>query len=107
MAGLNFFVPLFCIPIASNNPHTSSIGLDVCLGEHYKSFLLESNRQLWTSDSSFFEVAWSWSWTVLVFLCMSNIPDIYFISSCSKEVKRSDENVKNIMSNQAYLKRKR
>ena len=107
MAGLNFFIPLILIPIASNNPHTTSIGLDVCLGEHYQSTLVESNEQIWLSGSSLLEVAWSWSWTLLIFLCMSNIPDFYFIYSCFKEVKRSDENVKNMMSDQAYLRRKR
>ena len=86
-------------PAVHGKSHTTSIGLDVCLGNHYQSFLLESNTQIWTSGSSLFEIAWEWSWTVLIFLCMSNIPDFYFIYSCSKEVKKSDENVKNMMSN--------
>ena len=103
MAGFNFFIPLLCIPIASNNVQVT-INLDVCLGDYYQLFFRESNipipnTQIWTSIGSLFE------WIVLI--CMSNIPDFYFIYSCSKEVKRSDENVKNMLSKQAYLKRKR
>ena len=107
MAGLNFVIPSLLIPIASNNPHTTSIGLDVCLGEQNQSFLLENNTQIQTFGSSLLEIAWEWSWTVLIFLCMSNIPEFYFIYSCIEEVKRSDESAKSIMSDQAYLKRKR
>jgi hypothetical protein len=108
MAGFNFFIPLFCIPFGFHNPHTqTSILQNVCLGEYYQIFFLENNREIWTSGSSVFEIVSLWSWTVIIFLCMSNILDFYFIYSCSKKVERSDENVKNMISNQAYLRRKR
>ena len=84
-----------------------SIGLDVCLGDYFRIFFRENNIQISTSGSSLFEIVWTWSWTMLIILCISNIPDFYFLYSCTKEVKRSDENVKNMMSNQAYVKRKR
>jgi hypothetical protein len=108
MAGFNFFIPLFCIPFGFHNPHTQTFILqNVCLGEYYQIFFLENNREIWTSGSSVFEIVSLWSWTVIIFLCMSNILDFYFIYSCSKKVERSDENVKNMISNQAYLRRKR
>ena len=66
------------------------------------TFLLEKQ----TSDN-FFETAWRWSWTAIMIILMSNIPDFYFIYSCFKEVESSDEKAKNMISNQAYLKRKR
>ena len=108
MVGFNFCIPLFCIPFGFHNPHTqTSILQNVCLGEYYQIFFLENNREIWTSGSSVFEIVSLWSWTVIIFLCMSNILDFYFIYSCSKKVERSDENVKNMISNQAYLRRKR
>ena len=101
MVGLNVIVPLFywstIVAVAMK-----SIALNRCLGEEYKIFFLEK----WTFDS-FFETVWSWSWTVILGISMSNILDFYFIHSCSKEVERSDNTVKNMISNQAYLKRKR
>ena len=66
------------------------------------AFLLEKQ-----TSENFFETAWIWSWTVIMIIFMSNIPDFYFIYSCFKEVESSDENAKTMMSNQAYQKRKR
>ena len=66
------------------------------------TFLLEKQ-----TPGTFFETAWAWSWSLILGISMSNILDFYFIYSCSKKVERSDENVKNMISNQAYLRRKR
>ena len=104
MVGLNVVFPLFYSAFTwgtiSVNP---PIQRHVCLGEEYKIFFLEK----WTASGSFFETAWTWSLTVILVITLSNIPDCYFIYSCSKEVEKSDENVKNMISNQAYQKRKR
>lgn len=100
MVGLNFSLPLlFSVLIWSTIP---SIAIFKCLGEEYMSFLLEEQ----TSDN-FFETAWRWSWTAIMIILMSNIPDFYFIYSCFKEVESSYEKAKNMISDQAYLKRKR
>ena len=103
MVGLNVFFPLFYsaftwCTISINSPFL----LHVCLGEEYMTFFLEK----WPAGT-FFETAWLWSLTVILAICLSNIPDFYFIYCCTKEVERSDENVKNMLSNQAYQKRKR
>ena len=66
------------------------------------AFLLEKQ-----TSENLFETAWRWSWTVIMIIFMSNIPDFYFTYFCFKEVESSDENAKNMMSNQAYQKRKR
>ena len=101
MVGLNVIVPLFywstIVAVAMK-----SIALNRCLGEEYKIFFLEK----WTFDS-FFETVWSWSWTVILGILMSNILDFYFIYSCSEEIKKTDDSVKDMISDQAYLKRKR
>ena len=103
MVGFNFCIPLICIPFGSTSTGLPSI----CRGEYFKVFFLENNIHLWLSDSSLFEKAWVWSWTVIIFLWMSNIPDFYFVYSGSREVEKSDENVKHMMTKEAYLKRKR
>ena len=103
MVGLNVFFPLFYTAFTWG---TISIRppflLNLCLGEEYMTFLHEK----W-SAGTFFETVGLWSLTVILAICLSNIPDFYFIYCCTKEVERSDENVKNMLSNQAYQKRKR
>ena len=104
MVGLNVFFPLFYSAFTWGTISLMSPVLRLyCLGEEYKIFFLEK----WTATGTFFETAWTWSLIVILGITMSNILDFYFIYSCSKEVKKSDENVKTMMSNQAYLKRKR
>ena len=105
MVVFNFCVPLFCG--MQMNVMTSPGLPSFCLGEYFKVFFVEYNIELLISGNTLFEKAGLWTGTVIIFFCMSNIPDFYFIYCCSKEVKRSQENVKNMMSNQAYLKRKR
>ena len=66
------------------------------------TFLLEKQ-----TPDTFFETAWAWTWRLILGISLSNIIDFYILYSCSKEIERSDENVKNMISHQAYLKRKR
>ena len=100
MVGLNISLPLFFTALIWST--ISSMAVFKCLGEEYMTFLLENQ----TSDN-IFETAWIWSWTAIMLILMSNIPDFYFIYSCFKEVESSDEKAKNMISDQAYLKRKR
>ena len=101
MVGLNVIVPLFywstIVAVAMK-----SIALNRCLGEEYKIFFLEK----WTFDS-FFETAWAWLLIVILVIMLSNILDFYFIYSCFKEIEGSNDRAKSMISNQAYLNRKR
>ena len=103
MVGLNILLPLFLSALISIQ---GSIGYNKaifkCLGEEHMIFLLEKH-----TPGNFFETVLTWSWTVIMLIFMSNIPDFYFIYSCFKEVESSDEKAKNMISNEAYLKRKR
>ena len=104
MVGLNVFFPLFYSVFTWGTISLMSPVLRLyCLGEEYKIFFLKK----WTSTGSFFQTAWAWLLIVILGITLSNILDFYFIYSCSKEVEKSDENVKEMLSNQAYLKRKR
>ena len=104
MVGLNISLPLFFSALiwSTISSSTGYIAVFKCLGEEYMSFLHEKQ----TFDN-FFETAWRWSWTAIMIILMSNIPDFYFIYSCFKEVESSDDKAKNIIPDQAYLKRKR
>ena len=65
------------------------------------TFLLEKQ-----TPDTFFDTAWAWTWRLILGICFSNILDFYFIYSCSKEVERSDENVKNMISSGLPKKKK-
>jgi hypothetical protein len=104
MVGLNISLPLFFTALiwSAISSSTGYIAVFKCLGKEYMAFLLEKQ-----TSENIFETTWIWSWTVIMIIFMSNIPDFYLIYSCFKEVESSDENAKNMMSNQAYQKRKR
>ena len=102
--GLNISLPLFFSALiwstqGSKGPNKA---IFECLGEEHMIFLLEKH-----TSGNFFETVLTWSWTVIMIIFMSNIPDFYFIYSGFKEVESSNEKAKNIISNEAYLKRKR
>ena len=104
MVGLNISLILFLSAFiwstqGSKGPNKA---IFKCLGEEHMIFLLEKH-----TSGNFFETVLTWSWTVITIIFMSNIPDFYFIYSCFKEVESSDEKAKNMISNEAYLKRKR
>ena len=104
MVGLNISLPLFFSALiwSTISSGTGYIAVFKCQGKEYMPFLLENQ-----TSENIFETAWRWSWTAIMIILTSNIPDLYFIYSCFKEVESSDEKAKNLISNQAYLKRKR
>ena len=106
MVGLNFSLPLFLNALIWSTQSYNSKGLikEVfkCLGEEHMIFLLEEH-----TSGNFCETVLTWSLTVITIIFMSNIPDFYFTYFCFKEVESSNENAKNMISNEAYLKRKR
>ena len=104
MVGLNISLPLFFSALiwSTISLGTGYITVFKCQGKEYMPFLLEKQ-----TSENIFETAWRWSWTAIMIILTSNIPDFYFIYSCFKEVESSDEKAKNVISNQAYLKRKR
>ena len=103
MVGLNILLPLFLSGLISIQ---GTIGYNKaifkCLGEEHMIFLLEKH-----TSGNFFETVLTWTWTVIMGILMSNIPDFYFIYSCFKEVESSNDKAKSMISDQAYLNRKR
>ena len=101
MVGLNILLPLFLFPSMGG-----SIGYNKaifkCLGEEHLIFLLENH-----TSGIFFETVLTWTLTAIIMILTSNIPDLYFIYSCFKEVESSNDKAKSMISNQAYLNRKR
>ena len=109
MVGLNISLPLFFSALIwstqdsmGSNKSGPNKSFFKCLGEEHRIFLHEKH-----SSDNLFETVLTWSWRVIMIIFMSNIPDFYFVYSCFKEVESSDEEAKNMISNEAYLKRKR
>ena len=105
MVGLNILLPLFLSALISIQ---GSIGLVLpkaifkCLGEEHMIFLLENH-----TSGIFFETVLTWTLTAIIMIMTSNIPDLYFIYSCFKKIESSNDKAKSMISNQAYLNRKR
>ena len=104
MVGLNISLPFLFSALMWSTQDGMGYDQSVfkCLGEEHRTFLHEKH-----TSGNFFETVLKWSWTVIMIIFMSNIPDFYFIYSCFKKVESSDEKAKNMMTNEAYLKRKR
>ena len=103
MVGLNISLPLFFSALMSIQ---GSMGYNKaifkCLGEEHMIFLHEKH-----TSGNFFETVLAWTWTGIMIILTSNIPDFYFIYSCFKEIESSNDKAKSMISNQAYLNRKR
>ena len=102
MVILNVFLPLFSYGavFTENSP-----GIYVCLGEGYNLFFT-TEIKLCNYDDLFAKIACLF-WLVVQTICMSNIVDIYCICCCVKEIKKSTEETKNMLTKQAYTNRKR
>ena len=98
MATLNFFVPISSwVFILTDN----SIALNECLGKGYLNFLSTESHYCKNDDIL------CWVWLSLLSILMANIIDVYFVYQCIKDIKKSTEKSRNILSKQAYSNRKR
>ena len=98
MAILNFLVPILSwIFILTDN----SIPLNECLGKGYLTYLSITSN--YCSDDDILCRAWLF----LVLILMSNIIDVYCIYQCVKDIKKSTEKSRNMLTKKAYTNRKR
>ena len=102
MVMLNILLPLLSFAFVFKDV---SIGLKVCLGEGYQLFF--STQLHYCSYENLFVNSACWIWFILLSICMSNIMDTFFICSCIREINRSTEKSKKMLTEQAYMKRKR
>ena len=100
---INYLLPYLSFAFVVTSEHT--VGLDVCLGKGYFNFF--SNQEEHCSYNSIFSKGACWTLMFLYAIGSSNILDAYIIFCCVKEIKRSTEKTKNMVSSQAYINRKR
>ena len=95
---LNFLLPILSWVFVLED---KSVALNECLGQGYLNFL--SSKSQFCNDENIF----CWIWLSLISILMSDIIDIYFVYHCIKEINKSTEESRNMLSKQAYRNRKR
>ena len=102
MVLLNILLPTLCFTFVFMD---NSLGLHICLGEGFQSFF-STSTSFCQNDNLFASISCYTLLSVLGF-CMSDIIDGYCIFRCAREIKKSTENTKSMMTNKAYINRKR
>ena len=82
-----------------------SQALNECLGKGYLN-LFETRFQFCSNENQFMEM-FCWSWFTLLLILMSDVIDVFCIFFCFKEITKSTEESRNMLSKQAYINRKR
>ena len=99
---LNVLIPtLSWIFIFNDN----SNALNECLGKGYLKFF-STKVELCSNENQIVQI-FCWTWLSLLGILMSNIIDVFCIFYCFKDINRATENSRQLLSNQAYINRKR
>ena len=103
---LSALIPFLTVVLISQHTNAdSSPGLSICLGEGYRNFY-SSQIKFCLYDNTFAMIACRF-WLLLLVICMSNVFDIYWTYVCIKEINKQTEQTKDMLSQAAYIKRKR
>lgn len=99
---LNILLPTLCFTFVFTD---NSLGLHICLGEGFQSFF-STSMSFCPNDNLFASIS---CYTLLSVLgvCMSDVIDGYCTFCCAREIKKSTENTKSMMTNKAYINRTR
>ena len=79
--------------------------LDECLGKGYLN-LFVTRFQFCSNEDQFMKM-FCWSWFTLLQILMSDVIDVFCIFFCFKEINKSTEESRSMLSKQAYINRKR
>ena len=82
-----------------------SQALNECLGKGYLN-LFATRLQFCSNENQFMEM-FCWSWFTLLLILMSDVIDVFCIFFCFKEITKSTEESRSMLSKQAYINRKR
>ena len=74
-------------------------------GKGYLNFF-PTKLQFCSSENQLNEI-FCWTWYSVLLIMMSNVIDVFCIFFCIKEINKSTEEAKNMLSKQAYGNRKR
>ena len=99
---LNFLVPILSWIFIFND---NSTALNECLGKGYLNFLFSPKLVKCTGNQ--FGKMLCRTWLALLSILMSNVVDVFCIFYCFKRISKSTEEVRNMLSKQAYTNRKR
>ena len=95
---LNFLVPILSwVFILTDN----SMALNECMGKGYLNFLPVEGHYC-AKDNIL-----CWVWFCLVSILMSDIIDFYCVYQCIKNIKKSTDESRYLLSKKAYTNRKR
>ena len=83
----------------------TSQALNECLGKGYLNFF-ETRFQFCSNEDQFMKM-FCWSWFTLLQILMSDVIDVFCIFFCFKEINKSTEESRSMLSKQAYINRKR
>ena len=99
---LNFVLPTLSWIFVFND---TSPALNECLGKGYLNFF-STKSQLCSNEIQFGEI-FCWIWLSLLGILMSNVVDLFCIFFIFKDINKATEESRHMLSNQAYLNRKR
>ena len=99
---LNFVLPTLSWIFVFND---TSPALNECLGKGYLNFL-STKSQLCSNEIQFGEI-FCWIWLSLLGILMSNVVDLFCIFFIFKDINKATEEARNMLTNQAYVNRKR
>ena len=102
IASLNFSIPILSWIFIFND---KSAALNECLGKGYLNFLFSPTLVKCTGNQ--FGKILCQTWLALLSIFMSNVVDVFCIFYCFKHISKSTEEVRNMLSKQAYSNRKR
>ena len=102
IVSLNFVLPTLSWILVFND---TSPALNECLGKGYLNFF-STKSQLCSNEFQFGNI-FCWIWLSLLGILMSNIVDLFSIFFIFKDINKATQESRHMLSNQAYLNRKR
>ena len=102
IVSLNFVLPTLSWILIFND---TSPALNECLGKGYLNFF-STKSQLCSNENQLGEI-FCWTWLSLLGILMSNVVDLFCIFFIFKDIKEATEESRRMLSNQAFINRKR
>ena len=99
---LNFLLPTLSWIFFFND---ISPAINECLGKGYLNFF-PTKSQTCSNENQFGEIL-CWIWLSLLGILMSNVVDLFCIFFIFKDINKATEKSRSMLSNQAFLNRKR
>ena len=103
---INFIIPIISYGFIYNIDVESSPSFALCVGKAYLNFFT-SEYNYCASYENIFARYGCRVWSLIIFILMTNVFDVYFIFLCSKLLKEQTEASKQMISEKDYISRRR